>query len=69
MSHHGCPERLSRRAKNFGEDDGQPTMEVLVETLTGAAFEMTVSPSDTVLAIKSKISRVEGNHHTQLLPK
>lgn len=35
-------------------------MEVLVETLTGTAFEMTVSPSDTVFAIKSKIFRVEG---------
>ncbi|CAG4944590.1 unnamed protein product [Parnassius apollo] len=35
-------------------------MEVLVETLTGTAFEMTVSPSDTIFAIKSKIFRVEG---------
>ncbi|XP_052751190.1 AN1-type zinc finger protein 4-like isoform X3 [Galleria mellonella] len=61
MSQHGCPERLSNRAKGF-EDEGpsQPTMEVLVETLTGTAFEMTVSPSDTIFAIKSKIFRVEG---------
>lgn len=35
-------------------------MELLVETLTGTAFEMTVSPSDTIFAIKSKIFRVEG---------
>lgn len=35
-------------------------MEVLVETLTGTAFEITVSPSDTIFAIKSKIFRVEG---------
>ncbi|CAH2232376.1 jg15314 [Pararge aegeria aegeria] len=61
MSHHGCPERLSNRSKGFQEDgSGQPTMEVLVETLTGTAFEMTVSPSDTIFAIKSKIFRVEG---------
>ncbi|XP_060804803.1 uncharacterized protein LOC106134456 [Amyelois transitella] len=61
MSQHGCPERLSNRSKGFQEDvPSQQTMEVLVETLTGTAFEMTVSPSDTILAIKSKIFRVEG---------
>lgn len=61
MSHHGCPERLSNRSKGFQEDGpSQPTIEVLVETLTGTAFEMTVSPTDTVFAIKSKIFRVEG---------
>ncbi|CAG9565058.1 unnamed protein product [Danaus chrysippus] len=61
MSQHGCPERLSNRSKGFQEDgSSQPTMEVLVETLTGTAFEMTVSPSDTIFAIKSKIYRVEG---------
>ncbi|CAH0720570.1 unnamed protein product, partial [Brenthis ino] len=61
MSHHGCPERLSNRSKGYQEDGpSQPTMEVLVETLTGTAFEMTVSPSDTIFAIKSKIFRVEG---------
>ncbi|KAJ8714817.1 hypothetical protein PYW08_004798 [Mythimna loreyi] len=61
MSHHGCPERLSNRSKGF-QDDGpsQSTMEVLVETLTGTAFEMTVLPTDTIFAIKSKIFRVEG---------
>ncbi|XP_028168461.1 AN1-type zinc finger protein 4-like [Ostrinia furnacalis] len=61
MSQHGCPERLSNRSKGFQEDGpSQPTMEVLVETLTGTAFEMTVSPTDTIFAIKSKIFRVEG---------
>ncbi|GBP18054.1 AN1-type zinc finger protein 4 [Eumeta japonica] len=60
MSQHGCPERLSSRSKGFPEEGtSQPTMEVLVETLTGTAFEMTVSPSDTIFAIKSKIFRVE----------
>ncbi|XP_047992427.1 uncharacterized protein LOC125231116 [Leguminivora glycinivorella] len=61
MSQHGCPERLSNRSKGFPDEGaGQATMEVLVETLTGTAFEMTVSPSDTIFAIKSKIFRVEG---------
>lgn len=31
-----------------------------METLTGTAFEMTVLPTDTIFAIKSKIFRVEG---------
>ncbi|KAG7312513.1 hypothetical protein JYU34_002034 [Plutella xylostella] len=60
MSQHGCPERLPNRSKGFPEEGAGPTMELLVETLTGTAFEMTVSPSDTVHAIKSKIYRVEG---------
>lgn len=60
MSQHGCGERLSY-SKGFQEESAnQSTMEVLVETLTGTAFEMTVSPSDTIFAIKSKICRVEG---------
>ncbi|PSN38788.1 hypothetical protein C0J52_24638 [Blattella germanica] len=36
------------------------TMDLYIETLTGTAFEMTVSPFDTVMSIKSKIQRVEG---------
>lgn len=67
MSQHGCPERLSNRSKGFQEESaGQATMEVLVETLTGTAFEMTVSPSDTIFAIKSKIFRVEGKLHNYI---
>lgn len=67
MSQHGCPERLSNRSKGF-QDDGpsQSTMEVLVETLTGTAFEMTVLPTDTIFAIKSKIFRVEGESYVRL---
>ncbi|VVC95852.1 unnamed protein product [Leptidea sinapis] len=61
MSQHGYPERLSNSSKGFQEDvQSQQTMEVLVETLTGTAFEITVSPFDTVFDIKSKIYRVEG---------
>lgn len=33
---------------------------LFVETLTGTTFEMTVSPYDTIMSIKSKIQRVEG---------
>lgn len=60
MSQHGYPERLSNTSKGFQEDVSSQTMEVLVETLTGTAFEITVSPSDTIFDIKSKIYRVEG---------
>lgn len=35
-------------------------IEVLIETLHGTAFELLVSPDDTVLSIKSRISRLEG---------
>lgn len=48
----------------------EPTMEVVIETLTGTTFEMTVSPSDTISSIKNKIQRVEGkqrNIHKNLL--
>lgn len=38
----------------------EPSMEIIVETLTGATFEMTVSADDTVGSIKNKIQRVEG---------
>lgn len=40
----------------------EPTMELVIETLTGTTFEMTVSPTDTVSSIKNKIHRVEGKH-------
>ncbi|XP_059476542.1 AN1-type zinc finger protein 4-like [Neocloeon triangulifer] len=35
-------------------------IEIIVETLSGTAFEMTASPSETLLSIKSKIQHVEG---------
>lgn len=61
MSQHGYPERLSGRSKALQEDGlCQPTIEVLVESLTGSAFQMTVSPHDTIYVIKTKIFRVEG---------
>ncbi|VDM35518.1 unnamed protein product [Hydatigera taeniaeformis] len=35
-------------------------MELFIVTLTGTAFELRVSPNDTVMSIKSKIQRFEG---------
>jgi len=38
----------------------QQQIEIIVETLSGTAFEMTASPTETLLSIKSKIQHVEG---------
>lgn len=35
-------------------------LELSIETLTGTAFEIRVSPNDTIMSIKSKIQSVEG---------
>lgn len=40
--------------------EGDASIDLLIETLTGNAFEMTASPSDTIAALKNKIQRVEG---------
>lgn len=37
-------------------------MELFIVTLTGTAFELRVSPNDTVMSIKSKIQRFEGTY-------
>jgi AN1-type zinc finger and ubiquitin domain-containing protein 1 len=54
MSQHGYQQTF--RSSHHQEG----TMDLYIETLTGTAFEMTVSPFDTVMSIKSKIQRVEG---------
>ena len=36
-------------------------MELYIETLTGAAFELRVSPFETIMSVKAKIQRLEGN--------
>lgn len=36
------------------------TMELYIETLTGTAFELRVSPFETVMSVKAKIQRLEG---------
>ena len=54
MSQHGYQQTFTSSHHREG------TMDLYIETLTGTAFEMTVSPFDTVMSIKSKIQRVEG---------
>ncbi|TPP58352.1 AN1-type zinc finger protein 4 [Fasciola gigantica] len=40
-------------------------MDLFIETLTGVSFELHVSPTETVMSIKSKIQRAEGIPVTQ----
>nr|CAD7573257.1 unnamed protein product [Timema californicum] len=54
MSEHGYHPSMHSSFQHEG------TIELFIETLTGTAFEITVSPFDTVLSIKLKIHRVEG---------
>lgn len=35
-------------------------MELFIETLTGTAFELRVSPFETIMSVKAKIQRLEG---------
>ena len=35
-------------------------MDLYIETLTGTAFELRVSPFDSILSIKARIQRLEG---------
>lgn len=53
MSHYGVP---------YEYDDHWVcgALELWIETLAGTAFEIKVSPNDTIMAIKSKIQSVEG---------
>nr|CAD7446718.1 unnamed protein product [Timema bartmani] len=53
MSEHGYHPSFHSSFQHEG------TIELFIETLTGTAFEITVSPFDTVLSIKLKIHRVE----------
>lgn len=36
-------------------------IKIIIETLTGTLFELLVPPQDTVLSIKWRIYRIEGN--------
>ncbi|CAG2055053.1 unnamed protein product [Timema podura] len=56
MSEHGYHPSFHSSFQHEG------TIELFIETLTGTAFEITVSPFDTVLSIKLKIHRVEGEN-------
>lgn len=57
---------MSRKQKwrsNPDEDDDQlddSPISLTIETLTGTTFEITVSPTDYISSLKSRIQRVEG---------
>lgn len=59
MSQHGYspPTKMDF---NGPSSEGNGTIDLFIETLTGNTFEMTISPSDTIAALKTKIQRIEG---------
>ena len=42
-------------------------MELFIETLTGTAFELRVSPFETILSVKVKIQRLEGKQQSSFI--
>ncbi|KAK3911808.1 AN1-type zinc finger protein 4 [Frankliniella fusca] len=59
MSQHGYSPPSKMEPSGSGSQQNE-TITLLIETLTGNSFEMTVSPADTIATLKSKIHRVEG---------
>lgn len=41
-------------------------MDLFIETLTGTAFELRVSPFETIMSVKAKIQRLEGERKSQV---
>lgn len=41
-------------------------MDLFIETLTGTAFELRVSPFETIMSVKAKIQRLEGKLNRKL---
>ena len=41
-------------------------MDLFIETLTGTAFELRVSPFETIMSVKAKIQRLEGERKRKL---
>ena len=44
-------------------------MDLFIETLTGTAFELRVSPFETIMNVKAKIQRLEGELEIELMPQ
>ena len=42
-------------------------MDLFIETLTGTAFELRVSPFETIMSVKAKIQRLEGERFNRKL--
>lgn len=58
---------MSRKQKwrSNPDDDDQlddSPISLIIETLTGTAFEVTVSSTDYISSLKARIQRVEGSH-------
>ncbi len=52
--------REFRQRIQASKTEEPPRMELFIETLTGTAFELRVSPFETIMSVKAKIQRLEG---------
>lgn len=46
----------------MAEDIEERTMELTIEALTGTVYDLCVSPYETILGIKMKVQRLEGEN-------
>lgn len=44
----------------MAEDNEERTIELTIEALTGTVYDLCVSPYETILGIKLKVQRLEG---------
>lgn len=44
----------------MAEDNDERTIELTIEALTGTVYDLCVSPYETILGIKLKVQRLEG---------
>lgn len=50
----------ARVGSKMAEDSEERTMELTIEALTGTVYDLCVSPYETILGIKMKVQRLEG---------
>lgn len=51
----------------MAEDGDERTIELTIEALTGTVYDLCVSPYETILGIKLKVQRLEGENWHQVL--
>jgi len=60
--------RFFRKPRNKMADESEErTMELTIEALTGTVYDLCVSPYETILGIKMKVQRLEGEKSSLLI--
>lgn len=49
----------------MAEESDERTIELTIEALTGTVYDLCVSPYETILGIKLKVQRLEGENWLQ----